>query len=818
MIHDTLHAHHAAIVASSDDAIIGKTLQGVVTSWNPAAERLFGYTALEMIGQPILRLLPPERVHEESEILAKIAKGQRIEHFETVRVTKDGRRIDISVSISPIVDAGGSIIGASKIARDVNERRRMDALHAYHTAIVESSDDAIIGKTLQGVVTSWNPGAHRLFGYTAREMIGQSIQCLLPPERANEEAAILATIAKGQRIEHFETVRVTKEGRRVDVSVSISPIIDASGNVIGASKIARDITEHKQAEQKLAMQLARHDLLNRITRAMGQRQDLHSILQVCIRRLEEDLPIDFGCVCLYDPLAESLTISCVGARSAALALELGMPQNAQVVIDREGLARCIAGSLVYEPDVAQVSFPFLQRLARAGLLSLVGAPLLVESRVFGVLIAARRAPRAFSSGECEFLRQLSEHVALAAHQAELYAELQRAYEDLRQTQLAVMQQERLRALGQMASGIAHDINNAISPVALYTDLLIEREPGLSQSGREQLRVVQRAIGDVEQTLTRMREFYRPREPQPLLSPVQINHLVQQVLDLTRARWSDMPQQRGIVIKPEIDLASALPTVWGVESEIREALTNLVFNAADAMPDGGALRVRTGIGANADEVYLEVCDTGTGMDEDTRRRCMDPFFTTKGARGTGLGLAMVYGVAQRHRAEIAIDSSPGAGTTVRLTFPSGRANVIDSMKPDEATPIPARLRILVVDDDPLLLKSLRETLESDGHVVSTANGGREGIDLFTAACQRRETFPVVITDLGMPYVDGRSVARAVKTLSGDTVVILLTGWGQRLVSEGEVPPHVDRVLSKPPKLRMLREALAHGAPPEPRPDA
>jgi PAS domain S-box-containing protein len=814
-----LQAHVAAIVESSDDAIIGKNLRGVVTSWNRGAERLFGYTAEEMIGQSIRRLLPPERGDEEDSILAKIANGQRIEHFETVRLTKDGRRVDVSISISPIVDANGKIVGASKIARDVTERKRADALRAHHAAIIESSDDAIVSKTLEGVVLSWNAAAERMFGFTAAEMVGQSIRRLLPPERAHEEAEILAKIANGQRIEHFETVRVTKEGSRIDVSVSISPIIDARGKIIGASKIARDIGERKQAEQKLAMQLARLDLLNRITRAMGQRQDLHSILQVCLRSLEENLPIDFGCVCLYDPLAEKLTITCVGVHSGALALELGMPENAQIAIDRNGLARCVAGSLVYEPDLEHVPFPFPQRLARAGLRSLVAAPLLVESRVFGVLVAARRARLAFVSGECEFLRQLSEHVALAAHQAELHAELQRAYDDLRQTQLAVMQQESLRALGQMASGIAHDINNALSPVALYTDLLLENEPGLSESARGQLRIIQRAIGDVEQTLARMREFYRPREPRLALAPVQLNDLVQQVIDLTRARWSDIPQQEGIVVRPEMALAPVLPTIMGVEAEIREALTNLIFNATDAMPGGGTLSVRTGIAADAAEAYVEVSDTGVGMDEDTRRRCMEPFFTTKGARGTGMGLAMVYGVVQRHGAEIGIESAPGAGTTVRLTFPSRSAAVTDSVESEEPTRVPTRLRILVVDDDPLLLKSLREILEADGHMVTAANGGREGVEMFTTAYQRREAFPVVITDLGMPYVDGRSVARAVKALSAGTKVILLTGWGQRLVSEGDVPAHVDQVLGKPPKLRLLREALAQCSEPAgPDPDA
>ena len=223
--------------------------------------------------------------------------------------------------------------------------------------------------------------------------------------------------------------------------------------------------------------------------------------------------------------------------------------------------------LVYEPDISRLTFPFPQRLARGGLRSLVAAPLMVESKVFGVLVAARRQADSFSSGECEFLRQLSEHVALAAHQAQLYEALQQAYDDLRQTQQAVMQQERLRALGQMASGIAHDINNAISPVALYTESLLEKEPNLSARAREYLDTIQHAIEDVAQTVSRMKEFYRQRETQLTLAPVKLNQLIQQVIDLSRARWSDMPQQRGIFIKMETDFAPELPAVQGVESEI-----------------------------------------------------------------------------------------------------------------------------------------------------------------------------------------------------------------------------------------------------------
>ncbi|MGH6636401.1 MAG: response regulator, partial [Gammaproteobacteria bacterium] len=207
------------------------------------------------------------------------------------------------------------------------------------------------------------------------------------------------------------------------------------------------------------------------------------------------------------------------------------------------------------------------------------------------------------------------------------------------------------------------------------------------------------------------------------------------------------------------------------------------------------------------VRLEVCDTGVGMDEETKRRCLEPFFTTKGERGTGLGLAMVYGMVQRHSAEIEIESEPAKGTTMRLVFPPAAPAAVSMVRPP-APPRPTQpLRILVVDDDPLLIKSLRDTLESDGHHVTTADGGQAGIDAFVAAQQQREPFAVVITDLGMPFVDGRKVAAAVKSASPSTPVIMLTGWGQRLITEDEIPAHVDRVLNKPPRLLHLRTALA-----------
>jgi PAS domain S-box-containing protein len=565
-----------------------------------------------------------------------------------------------------------------------------------------------------------------------------------------------------------------------------------------------DITERKTAEARLQAQVEKMNLLHQITRAVGERQDLPSIFQVVIRTLEDQLPIDFGCMCLYDAATNEVMVTRVGLRSMELASVLALTEQAHVGIGDDCVAKAVRGEFIYEPDTATAQSPFPRRLAKGALRAMVAVPLLIENKVFGVLVAARHAVNSFSSGECEFLRQLSEHIALAVQQAQLYTALQAAYEDLRQTQQAVMQQERLRALGEMASGIAHDINNAISPISLYAESLLEREANLSESGRGQLQVIQRAIHDVASTVARMREFYRQREMQMTLEPVRLNDLVQQVVELTRARWSDMPQRRGVVVELKTDLDIGLPVIMGAEGEIREALTNLIFNSVDAMPGGGRLVLRTRKAISGDAM-IEVSDSGVGMDEDARRRCMEPFFTTKGERGTGLGLAMVYGMVQRHSAEIEIDSAIGRGTTVRLSFAAATNSV--PVEVPLALAAPTGLRILLVDDDPLLLNSLRDTLEADGHTIVMASGGREGIELFREAHEGKQTFSVVVTDLGMPYVDGRQVANAIKAASPLTPVILLTGWGRRLQADGDLPAHVDLVMAKPPKLRELREALA-----------
>ena len=242
-------ARLAAIVASSDDAILSKDLNGLITSWNRAAETMFGFTAEEAVGQSIFLIVPDDRRGEEDFVLARVRAGMGVDHYETVRRRKDGSLVDVSMTVSPI-RLDGTVAGASAIARDITWTKGLERQAFRLAAIVSSSDDAIVGKDLNGVIQSWNRGAEKMFGYTAEEAIGRNITMIIPEDRLDEETTVLSRIRAGVPVEHFETIRHRKDGRPLNISLSVSPIRDASGRVIGASKIARDVTDQRRLQDQ----------------------------------------------------------------------------------------------------------------------------------------------------------------------------------------------------------------------------------------------------------------------------------------------------------------------------------------------------------------------------------------------------------------------------------------------------------------------------------------------------------------------------------------------------------------------------------------
>jgi PAS domain S-box-containing protein len=862
-----------ALFDSAPGAIVIVDSDGDIVRINAQAEALFGYRPDELLGQPIETLVP-ERFHashltHRADCRAAPQTRPMGTGLNLFGRRKDGSEFPVDISLSPFNADGFS--GVIAVVCDVTERWAEQALKAYarqqaavaqlgqraltETDLFNLMDEAVIlvAETLdvelskvlellpsgdalllragvgwkEGLVghVTVGAGTDSQAGYTLLSSEPVVVEDLRTETRFNgppllHEHGVVSGISViiGSKERPYGVLGAHTAQRRTFIASEVD-FLQAVANVLGGA------VERKRAEAVIQQQLMRISLLNQITRAIAERHDLHSIFQATLQRLEDYLPIDYGGIWLYDAHAGALTVAARGPKSQPLAAAVGAPEGTTIPVAQTTLQRCLRGETVYVPDLARVETPPAWRMARVGMRSAVAVPLSVEEKVLGILTVGRRAVDGFSSAECEFLRMLSEHVALAAHQAQLRDDLQKAYDDLRQTQQAVMQQERLRALGQMASGIVHDINNAISPVVGYAELLLmQQDEPLSARARGYVENIRAAGADIAHIVARMREFYRQRTVQEEMLPFDLNRLVRQVVDLTRPRWKDIPQQRGIVIDVVADLQDDLPDLLGIESEVREALTNLIFNAVDAMPDDGTVTVRTRVGVweygsmrgttttptlppphTPTHIVLEVADTGVGMTEETRQRCLEPFFSTKGERGTGLGLAMVYGTMQRHDGDIQIESALGRGTTVRLIFPVRElagAGVSDAVAPSVVPPV----RLLFIDDEPLLRQLMKELLEADGHTVEVADGGQAGVDAFRAARERGEAFDVVITDLGMPHVSGREVARTVKRESPNTSVIMLTGWGTRLGSESDIPAEVDAVVSKPPRLGELRDAL------------
>jgi len=603
--------------------------------------------------------------------------------------------------------------------------------------------------------------------------------------------------------------------RRGDVSVTYTEdkpflipeeqnLLNSIAEILGQRLLRRQVERQKRiVHNALQEQLARVELLNQITRAMAARYDPDSILDAVTQRLEEGFT-DRAAVWLRKDERNDFILASVGDRNRQEREGLRLPTR--LALPAEIGDDLMRGELRYWSDLAALDAPDIVTLMKPlDVRSIVMTPLVAGGEMMGILVTGRREPKAYGRQERDFLHNMAVHVGLILRQARLREEIQDAYDDLRQTQLSVMQQERLQALGQMASGIAHDINNAIAPVPLYLGM-IEREAGLSPKTLAHLEAIKTAVGDVKATVARMRAFYRRAEQAEALTLIALNEIVSEVIKLTRPRWRDVPQQEGITIDLQADLQDDLPPIAGLEGEIRQAVINLIFNAVDAMPEGGTLTLRTRERPiPPPHVILEVSDTGIGMDEETRKHCLEPFFSTKGKGGSGMGLATVYGTMQRHDGDVNVESTPGEGTTVQLIFPVRGVNGDEDEDPTVLSPPP--LRILCIDDEPLLRQALKETLRDEGHVVTVADGGRSGLAAFRAALDRRQPFDVVITDLGMPYVDGREVARTVKAEAPGTPVILLTGWGISLDAEADLPEAVDLMLGKPPMIDTLNRALA-----------
>jgi signal transduction histidine kinase len=377
------------------------------------------------------------------------------------------------------------------------------------------------------------------------------------------------------------------------------------------------------------------------------------------------------------------------------------------------------------------------------------------------------------------------------------SELEQTLGRLKATQQQLVKQERLRALGMMASGIAHDFNNALMLVLGYAELL---QPHIAALDGERekflLANLKSAAQDGAHVVSRLQEFYRPAGNAHLRVGVDVNQTIEHALTLTAPRWRDKCRAEGIQIDPSLEL-TPVPNLLGNAAELREVLINLIFNAVDAMPQGGRLVLRTKV--QDGRIQIEVSDTGVGMSEEECARCLEPFFTTKGESGTGLGLASVYGFVQRYGGAIRVKSEKGKGASFTLTLPASDAQIDRTqIQPHEPT---SPLKILIVDDQEIIRELIAEILRSDGHNITVAATGVEALLQLN-----KGQFDLLISDLSMPDMTGSQLASEIRAKGDKTPFILLTGFGDEMLAQGSTPLGVDLVLSKPVTSASLYQAI------------
>ncbi|HWH00806.1 MAG TPA: PAS domain S-box protein [Pilimelia sp.] len=808
----------ADLLEAAPDAIVLTAGDGTIVLVNAQVERLFGYRREELVGQPIEVLVPTEAQaahpwHRERYLADP--QPRPMGHGQPLAARRrDGTEFPAEISLSVIDTGDGRLVAAA--VRDVTDRRRAAEAQARLASIVESSDESIIGYTLDGVITSWNAAAERLYGYSAPEVVGRSALVLVPPDRVAEEQEALRRATRGERLPRYRTRRRRKDGSLVTVSRSLSPVIDSSGTIVGAASVSRDLTEHELAEAKFqALLEAAPDAI------VGVGRD--------------------GRIVLANAQAERL-LGYARAELIGRPVEILVPEPVRAG-HRHLRDRYFADPLP-RPMGAETQLTAVRRDGTEFPAEISLSALDTED---GVIVSAS-------------IRDVTDRLEAQAERARLKAQAERE-----RLEAQLHQARRLESLGQLAGGVAHDFNNLLAVILNYSAFveeelqaaIVDGEGGRWAAAHRDVgqiqRAAQRAITLTHQLLTfGRREVVRPRV-------LDVNDVVREVEGLLRRTLGE-----------HIDLAvDPAPGLWRVRADaghLEQVLMNLAVNARQAMPGGGRLRVDTGnvtvgpagavpdrhgatatgppgavdphdgtaadphngttatgedapTGREADlppgrYVRLRVRDTGRGMAPEVLAHAFEPFFTTKPkGEGTGLGLATVYGIVTQAGGRVWIDSAPGVGTTVTALLP---ATEEEATAEEEPEPTPAGLSgrgetVLVVEDEDAMRDVTQRILERHGYRVITADRGAAALELIGQLGQQLD---LLLTDVVMPHMLGKELADRVTQRFPHVRVLYMSGYARPvLAEEGTLEPGV-ALVSKPfseqALLSAVRDVLDRGS--------
>jgi PAS domain S-box-containing protein len=754
--------HHAArerlfsaAVESSSDAIVTKSLDGTITGWNPAAERLFGYTAEEAVGKNIGLIMPPDRTAEARDIVRRIGWGETIEHYETERLRKDGRRVEVVLSISPIKTPSGAIIGASKTARDITESKRTaQALRQQieeRRRIFETSQDLILITDTRGTLVQVSPSAETILGYTPKEMIGRNASEFLHPDDLEISREEMRLARRGQRAQNTDSRYVRRDGR----IVMLSWMGTWSEPVRRHFFVGRDMTESRRAQETLreSEQLAR-GIIDTALDAFVQ--------------MDEN-----GTISDWNSQAEKIFGWSHSEAFGESLSELIIPEINRAA-HRAGMARFLRTG----------EGPILGRRIEVEAMRRDGKEIKVELSI----TALRRRDGVVFNG---FIRDLTDKIA--------------AEERLRQA-------EKMEAVGQLTGGIAHDFNNILTVITGTIEILaeaVETEPQLAAITR----MIDDAAARGADLTQHLLAFARKQPLQP--RETDVNALIIDTIKLLRPTLGAHIEIES-VFEDETCVATVDP------NQLATAILNLALNSRDAMPDGGKLILETG-SAYLDENYasihgdvrpgryvlIAVSDTGTGIPAGILDKVFNPFFTSKGpGKGTGLGLSMVYGFAMQSAGHIKIYSEEGHDTTIKMYLPPGTG----AWHASEIVSTPAvqggQETILVVEDDKLVRDYVLTQLHSLGYVTLNAANGAEAL----AIAEAGKEFDLLFTDVMMPgTMNGRQLANALQMRKPALKVLFTSGYTENaIIHDGRLDTGV-LLLAKPYRksdmAAMIRKALA-----------
>jgi len=752
---------YRSLVEAAQDVIFTLSPEGRITSLNSAFEAMTGWPRDAWLDEPFAPILAPASLPVATQMFARVMQGGPVPVFEAEVLTKDGCRLVAQISATPQV-RDGKVIGVLGIARDTTANKQVELTlregEERYRAVVEQSADGIymVDAASQRVVES-NAAFQQMLGYTKPEAGKLTLHDIVVDEAVNI-AARLNELTRNRRPHTTERRYRRKDGSVLTVAVTAS-VITYSGRDLVCT-IVRDITEQKRTEQ-----------------ALQESEELFRSLSACS-------PLG---VFLTDVVGRCIYSNpqCRGIFGTSLMESLG-----------EGWMRRL-----HPEDQERVRAEWLASVRDGRELTSEFRILGADAKVNWVYLRSARmiSDKGEFRGNVATVENITERKQAEQVLRETNRQLEAVLAQLKATQAQVVQQERLSALGTMASGIAHDFNNALASILGFSELLLHR-PGLledKEKTQRYLNLMNTAAKDAGTVVSRLREFYRHREEGEVFAPVDVNRLAEQAVGLTQPKWQAQAQASGITIKVVTDFGAA-PAVAGNSAELREGLTNLIINAVDAMPAGGTVTVQTR--AEDGQAVITIADTGTGMTDDVKRRCFEPFFSTKGTRGTGLGLSMVYGIITRHRGTVDIASEIGRGTTFTIRLPAATTDAAPNKVVAPAA-VGRPLQLLLVDDEEMVRNVLADLLRSEGHSVDVAPDGVHGLEEF-----RRKNYDVAFVDRAMPGMSGDQVAQALKSVKPDLPVVLLTGFGSLMNSAGEKPAGVDFVLGKPATIADLRAAL------------